>query len=110
MAHHHQTTESYDPDCPRCREELAQYWADVETAKLRTAAEMVTSSLYGSPSALMRRLGQDHGIRVTFEEAQALLGKLESAGVVGPLDTGTYTHPVLMDHDAALRALGLAMV
>ncbi len=110
MVHHHQTTENTDPDCPRCQEEMAQYWADVETAKLRTAAEMVTSSLYGSPSALMRRLGQDHGIRVSFEEAQALLGRLEAAGVVGPLDTRTYTHPVLMDRETALTTMGLAMV
>lgn len=107
MAHHHQTTETTDPDCPRCREETAQYWADVEAAKLRTAAEMVTSSQYGSPSALRRRLGQDHGIRVTFEESQALLGKLETAGVVGPLDTRTYTHPVLLRREQALAALGL---
>ncbi|WP_030247973.1 hypothetical protein [Streptomyces sp. NRRL S-455] len=111
MTHHHQTTEDVDPDCPRCQEETTQYWTDVEAWKLRTAVEMATDGTgHASPSALMLRLGQDHGIRVTFEEAQALLNRLETAGVVGPADGWTHAHPVLMRREQALVALSLPVV
>jgi hypothetical protein len=111
MPHHHQTTENFDPGCPHCREETARYWADVESWKLRTAAEMATDGTGRiSPSALMRRLSQDHGVRVTFEESQTLLGKLETAGVVGPVDPRKHAHLVLMDRVQALSALGLPVV
>jgi hypothetical protein len=43
---------------------------------------------------LMRRIGQDHGIQITFETARGLLAQLHEAGVVGP-DRGSLGHAVL---------------
>lgn len=79
---------------------------DADTRVLRLAAELVTTGArHGSPSGLKRRLRQDHGIDVTFAEAQVILRRLEAAGVVGPMDGWKHSHPVLMDHETALEAL-----
>lgn len=79
---------------------------DGDTRVLRLAAELVTAGArHGSPSGLKRQLRQDHGIDVSFAEAQALLGRLEAAGVVGPMDGWKHSHPVLLERDEALEAL-----
>ncbi|MFH8805272.1 hypothetical protein ACH4F6_37985 [Streptomyces sp. NPDC017936] len=73
------------------------------------AAELVTTGArHGSPSMLTRRLRQDYGLEVTFEEAKDLLRQLEAVGIVGPVDPRKHAHPVLVDRDAALAALGAA--
>ncbi|MFI8499442.1 hypothetical protein ACIGFK_13235 [Streptomyces sp. NPDC085524] len=61
---------------------------------LALAATLVRQTRHGSPSMLMRRIGQDHGIRITFETARGLLAQLHEAGVVGP-DRGSLGHVVL---------------
>lgn len=73
---------------------------------LRLAAELITTGArHGSPSGLKRRLRQDHGVDVSFAEAQALLSRLEAVGVVGPMDGWKHSHPVLLDRDEALEAV-----
>jgi hypothetical protein len=72
------------------------------------AANIVTTgSRHGSPSRLMRQLRQGHGIAVTFAGAQHLLHRLETAGVVGPVNDWTHAHPVLMDREQAMASLGV---
>lgn len=67
---------------------------------LRVAAELVTEGpRHGSPSMLKRRLHQDHGVIITFEAARAILVELQGAGVVGPVDVATHSHPVLLHRD-----------
>lgn len=74
---------------------------------LRIAAEVVTEGpRHGSPSRIMRQLRQDHGIAVSFNEALDLLSRLEAAGVVGPMDMRRCCHPVLLDREQALGAVG----
>jgi hypothetical protein len=73
---------------------------------LRIAAGIVTTGArHGSPSGLKRRLRQDHGIDVTFTGAQTILGRLEAAGIVGPMEGWKHSHPVLMDREGALSRL-----
>lgn len=64
------------------------------TDLLALAAKLVGETRHGSPSMLMRRIGQDHGIQITFETARGLLAQLHEAGVVGP-DRGSLGHAVL---------------
>lgn len=66
----------------------------VRTDLLALAARLVTETRHGSPSMLMRRIGQDHGIQITFDTARGLLGQLHTAGIVGP-DRGALGHAVL---------------
>lgn len=64
------------------------------TDLLALAAALVRETWHGSPSMLMRRIGQDHGTQITFETARGLLAQLHEAGVVGP-DRGSLGHEVL---------------
>ena len=64
------------------------------TDLLALAAKLVRETRHGSPSMLMRRIGQDHGIQITFETARGLLVQLYERGVVGP-DRGSLGHKVL---------------
>ncbi|MGW2213232.1 hypothetical protein [Streptomyces sp. NPDC001781] len=84
--------------------EGARHGAEVKA--LRAAARIVTTGArHGSPSGVRRALRQEHGIDVTFAEVQSLLRRLEAVGIVGPVDPGKHSHPVLMDPEAALEAL-----
>lgn len=64
------------------------------TDLLALSATLVRQTRHGSPSMLMRRIGQDHGIQITFETARSLLAQLHEAGVVGP-ERGSLGHDVL---------------
>lgn len=64
------------------------------TDLLALAARLAQETRHGSPSMLMRRIGQDHGIQITFETARGLLAQLHEGGVVGP-DRGSLGHEVL---------------
>ncbi|MFD9630077.1 hypothetical protein [Streptomyces violascens] len=72
---------------------------------LSVAAELVTRTRHGSPSMLMRRIHQDHGINITFDAASCILIHLYRAGIVGPRDTSTHACPVLMEREEAAKAL-----
>lgn len=78
----------------------------VSAEVLRLAAVLVTEDpRHGSPSMLQRRLRQDHGVAVSFEESLGILSRLQDAGVVGPVDPRKHSHPVLLDTAEALAAL-----
>jgi hypothetical protein len=78
----------------------------VSAEVLRLAALLVTEGpRHGSPSMLQRRLRQDHGVSVSFDESLAILARLQDAGVVGPVDPHKHSHPVLLDREEALAAL-----
>lgn len=78
----------------------------VSAEVLRLAARLVTEGArHGSPSMLQRRLRQDHGVAVSFEESLGILSRLQDAGVVGPVDPRKHSHPVLLDTAGALAAL-----
>lgn len=78
----------------------------VSAEVLRLAAELVTQGArHGSPSMLQRRLRQDHGVVVSFDESRAVLARLEEAGVVGPVDARKHSHLVLLDRGEALAAV-----
>lgn len=78
----------------------------VSAEVLRLAVMLVTEGArHGSPSMLQRRLRQDHGVAVSFDEALGILGRLQDAGVVGPVDPRKHSHPVLLDQAEALAAL-----
>jgi hypothetical protein len=78
----------------------------VSAEVLRLAVQLVTEGArHGSPSMLQRRLRQDHGVAITFDEALHILGRLQDAGIVGPVDPRKHSHPVLLDRDEALAAL-----
>lgn len=64
------------------------------TELLALARTLVTETRHGSPSMLMRRIGQDYGIQITFDTACGLLAQLHEKGVVGP-DRGSLGHQVL---------------
>ncbi|MEU8829365.1 hypothetical protein [Streptomyces sp900116325] len=67
---------------------------------LRVAAELVTEGVrHGSPSMLKRRFRQDHNVVITFEAACAILIELQGAGVVGPADPESHSHPVILQRD-----------
>lgn len=67
---------------------------------LRVAAELVTEGVrHGSPSMLKRRFRQDHNVVITFEAACAILIELQGAGVVGPVDPESHSHPVVLERD-----------
>ncbi|PBC72352.1 MULTISPECIES: hypothetical protein [unclassified Streptomyces] len=73
---------------------------------LRIATSLVTENIrHGSPSMLMRRINQDHGISIGFETARALLIDLYAAGIVAAVDRKTHAYPVLLERQAALTAL-----
>lgn len=72
----------------------------MEQNLLRVAAELVTEGArHGSPSMLKRRFRQDHNVVITFEAACAILVELQGAGVVGPFDAETLSHPVVLERD-----------
>lgn len=77
----------------------------VGTEVLRLAVVLVTEGpRHGSPSMIQRRLRQDHGVAITFDEALSILDRLEVAGIVGPAD-GSRARAVLLDRAEALAAL-----
>lgn len=73
---------------------------------LHTATKLVTDSArHGSPSMLCRRLNQEHHVHITVDTARAILAQLYAAGIVGPVNTQTHAHPVLLERDGAQAAI-----